>query len=1121
MKTINRFYCCVWLLAGVLLTSMTLSRPEAAFQGTLGYYRFPAIHHETLVFTAEGDLWQVGINGGIAQRLTTHPAEESRPAFSPDGKTLAFSASYEGPTEVYTLPLDGGVPTRQTFDGATAQVVGWTPQGEVLYATRRYSTLPRTQLVRVDPKTGTRTPLPLAQASDGTFDQNGRTLVFTRFAFQGSYTKRYQGGTAQNLWRFATGDKEAAPMTADYKGTSKNPLIWNGRIYFLSDRDGHMNIWSMTGAGRDVRQHTKHDGLDAQAASLSNGRIAYQLGPDIRVYDIAKNDDRAVPIRLVSDFDQLRERWVRTPMEWVTSVHLSPTGDRIVINARGQLFVAPAQQGRIVEATRDKKTRYRVGRFFPDGKSLLTLGDGSGEVEFWQVPANGVGDPSQLTNDAKVLRWDGVPSPDGSKVAHYDKDQQLWIYDVAAKQQKQVAKSDEGGFDDVQWSPDGRWLVYTAPASNQMTRLFIHSVESGQSTPVTTDRYDSYSPIFSPDGKWLYFLSDRNFQSIVPSPWGSRQPEPYFDKQTNIFHVSMKPGERSPFQPDDELYTAPASEKPTTDKDKEKADKEKGPSGSSRTDPTTDKPAAQGTTPTPPMAVDLTGIQTRLLEVPLPPGNYTTLDTDGKRLYFMSRDAGAPRRALRTLPIENKSPRPETFMEDVTYYELSRDRKKILVRKAQDIFVFDVAAKAPQDTAKNKVPLTNWSFRLDPRDEWRQMFTEAWRLERDYFYDRGMHGVDWPAMKAKYMPMVDRVTDRAELSDILSQMVGELSALHIFVRGGDMRRGDDQVTPGSLGATFARDDKAGGYRVEHIYKTDPDIPDELAPLARVGVNVVEGDVIEAINGVPTLSARDINSLLRDQANKQVLLSVKPKSAGASRDVVVTPITLGRENDLRYDEWEYTRRLQVERTTKNRMGYVHLRAMGGGNMTEWQREFYPVFDREGLIIDVRHNNGGNIDSWILEKLLRKAWFFWQPRVGNPTWNMQYAFRGHAVVLVDESTASDGEAFAEGFRRLGLGKVIGIRTWGGEIWLSQNNFLVDRGIATAAETGVFGPDGDWLIEGHGVDPDLVVDNLPHETFNGRDAQLEAAIKFLEDEIKKKPIPKPVTPKYPDKSFKKRGS
>jgi tricorn protease len=1120
------FFCgFLTLTIATLIAIGTDARPEAAPQrddrsvqaGTLGYYRFPALHDDTLVFTAEGDLWQVPITGGIAQRLTSHPSEESRAAFSPDGKILAFSAAYEGPTEVYTLPLDGGVPARQTYDGAAALVAGWTPSGEILYSTRRYATLPNPQLVRVNPRSGERALVPLAQASDGSFGEDGRTLFFTRLAFQGSYTKRYQGGTAQNIWRFA-GNTEATPLTGDYKGTSKSPMPWKGRIYFLSDRDGNMNLWSMGPSGGDLRQHTTHERLDSQSPSLSNGRIAYQLGADVRVYDIEKNQDRAVPIRLISDFDQLRERWIKTPIDWVASAHLSPTGDRIVLNARGQLFVVPAQQGRIVEATRDKKIRYRVGRFFPDGKTLLTLGDASGEVEFWRVPANGVGDGSQLTSDGKVLRWDGIPSPDATRIAHYDKDQQLWIYEVASKQQKQVAKSDEGGFSDVRWSPDGKWLTYTAPDTNQMTRLYLYDVENAKATAVTSDRYDSYSPAFSPDGKWLYFLSDRHFNSVVGSPWGSRQPEPFFDKQTKIFHVSMKPGERSPFEPDDEL-SAPA---PSTDKPGEKpVDK---PDDKPADKPSTDKPAptpaAQGVKPAPPVAVDLTGLQTRLLEVPVPPGNYGDLSSDGKRLYFVSSEAGAPRGSLKTLAIENKNPKPETFMDDVASYELSQDRKKVLVRKGQDLFVFDVGAKAPQDTSKNKVALGDWTFRLDPRDEWRQMFTEAWRLERDYFYDRGMHGIDWPAMKAKYMPLVERVTDRAELSDILSQMVGELSALHIFVRGGDLRRGPDQVAPASLGATLARDDKAGGYRVERVYKSDPDIPDELSPLARVNVNVVEGDVIEAINGIATLSARDIHVLLREQAGKQMLLKVKPKNGGNSRQVIVMPISMNRENDLRYDDWEYTRRLAVEKATNNRMGYVHLRAMGSGNMAEWEREFYPVFDRQGLIIDVRHNNGGNIDSWILGRLLRKAWFFWQPRVGNPTWNMQYAFRGHMVVLVDENTASDGEAFAEGFRRLGLGKVIGTRTWGGEIWLSQNNFLVDRGIATAAETGVFGPEGEWLIEGHGVDPDVVVDNLPHETFKGRDAQLEAAIKYLEQEIKSKPIPKPETPKYPDKSFKKRG-
>ena len=412
------------------------------------------------------------------------------------------------------------------------------------------------------------------------------------------------------------------------------------------------------------------------------------------------------------------------------------------------------------------------------------------------------------------------------------------------------------------------------------------------------------------------------------------------------------------------------------------------------------------------------------------------------------------------------------------------------------------------------MPLKDWTFRLDPREEWRQMFVEAWRLERDYFYDRGMHGLDWPSIKNKYQVLADRVTDRDELNDVLAQMVGELSALHIFVRGGDNRQGQDRVTPASLGARLARDEAGGGFRVEHIFRSDPDRPERLSPLLKPGVDVDEGDVIDMVNGVPVLSVPDIGFLLRSQAGKQVLLRVKPKGGGAARDTIAVPIAQSAEADLRYDEWEYTRRLAVEQAGGGNVGYVHLRAMGGGDIAQWHRDFYPVFNRDGLIIDVRHNRGGNIDSWILGRLLRKAWFYWQPRVGRATWNMQQAFRGHVVVLCNEETASDGEAFAEGFRRLNLGKVIGTRTWGGEIWLSSSNFLVDRGIATAAETGVYGPEGQWLIEGHGVDPDIIVDNLPHATFKGEDAQLDAAVKYVLEMIKTKPLPVPPPPPYPIK-------
>jgi len=1085
---------------GLLVTLCTLAA-SAALAGQAGTYRHPAIHGDTVVFTAEGDLWKVAASGGAAQRLTSHPGTESHAAISPDGTTVAFVAAYEGPEEVYTMPLSGGLPTRRTFRGRSVEVVGWTPSGKVVFSTRAFSTLPETQIALLDPVGGTEEVVPLAQAADGTFDEAGR-LFFTRLPFQGSHTRRYVGGMAQQLWRFDPGAPEAVPLTADYDGTSKEPMSWRGRVYFLSDRDGTMNLWSMLPDGTDLRQHTTHADFDASTPSLSEGRIAYKLGADVHVYDIAKDTDRTLEITLASDFDQTREKWIDEPMEYLTSAHLAPKGDRVVLTARGQVFVAPVTQGRLVEATRRSGVRYRSARFMPDGKEMAVLSDESGEVEWWRLPANGVGAGSQVSRDGATLRFDGEISPDGALVATWDQEQDLWIVRLDDGRAVKVAHSPHWGFGDVAWSPDSAWLAYAVPAANFFTQIKLYRVADGATLDLTSDRTESGSPAWSPDGKWIYFLSDRNLVSAVPSPWGPRQPEPFFDRPSRLYAVALVPGLRFPFAPDDELKReegdakAPATAAP------------KGARKPAKDDAETEASVSVA------VRIDAAGLQGRLFEVPVPAGDYANLSTDGKRLFFRSFGVGRPRRgSLVALEITGRDPKPVTLVENAGFYELSADRKKILVRTNDTLAVFDAGA-TKVDLGESKVDLSGWAFSLDPREEWRQMFREAWRLERDYFWDRGMHGLDWTAIYDKYAPLVERVTDRGELSDLLAQMVSELAALHIFVYGGDHREGGDDVTPGSLGAELVRDEAAGGYRVAHVLRGDPDYPDEWSPLARPGAGVGEGDVVTLIDGVPTLSVPDPALLLRNRVGKQVLLRVKP-AAGATRDVIVEPIGPEAEADLRYAEWELTRRERVETASGGDIGYVHLRAMGGGNYTEWARNFYPAFNRRGLIVDVRHNRGGNIDAWILEKLLRKAWFYWQGRADVPDWNMHYAFRGHVVVLVDQRTASDGEAFAEGFRRLGLGKVIGMRTWGGEIWLSSSNVLVDKGIATAAETGVYGPEGEWLIEGWGVEPDIVVDNLPHATFNGEDAQLDAAVAHLKALIAADPRDVPAPPPYPDKS------
>lgn len=1083
-----------------------------------GYYRFPALHGETIVFTAEGDLWSVPVGGGSAHRLTSHPGEESRAAISPDGQTVAFTAEYEGPREVYSMPITGGLPTRHTFDGAGATVVGWTPDKHILYATRAHSTLPNEQLVRLDAMTGLQALLPLAQASDGAYDDSGQTLFFTRLPFQGSSTKRYQGGTVQNLWRFATGDTEAVPLTADFKGTSKNAMWWNGRVYFLSDRDGVMNLWSMTPDGTDLKQLTQHADYEVKSASLQAGRIVYQQGADLRLYDIASKADKLIPITLVTDFDQTREKWVSKPLDYLTAARLSPNGDRVVLTARGQVFVAPSEQGRLVEMPRKAGVRYRHAAFLPDGKSLFALSDETGELEFWKLPANGVGNPEALTSGGSIFRFGGLASPDGKWLAWQDKNQQLWVFNLGQKSPKLVATSTMRQFGDIVWSPDSQWLAYVQTATNTYKQIHLFRPADAQRATVTSDRVDSFSPAWSPDGKWLYFLSDRHLRSLVSSPWGPRQPEPFFTETTKIYHVALTPGLRSPFRPKDELADAPKPEAKTKKTAKKPATKAPRAAGTEAVKSEKERGAETNKVEVVKVTIELAGLPGRIEEVPVPPGNYEDLAVTAKHVFWTAQDTGFDtKRHLQQLEITNTEPKAKALVEDIRSYELSLDRKKFLIRKGDAFYVIPSDSAAPAKLDEKQVKLGGWTFALQPREEWRQIFTESWRMIRDYFYDRNLHHVDWPAMRAKYLPLVDRVSDRAELNEVIAEMVAELSTLHMFVRYGDQRSGPDQIKPAALGARFVRDEPAGGWRVEHVYQNDPDYPDSLSPLARLGVDVKNGDVLLRINGVATLGVSDPEKLLRAQAGKQVLLEVKSPGGKTPRQVIVKPITPEQEADLRYDEWEYTRRLEVEKLGQGQIGYVHLRAMGAANIAEWARHFYPVFQRQGLIIDVRHNRGGNIDSWILGRLLRKAWFYWQPRVGDPTWNMQYAFRGHAVVLCNERTASDGEAFSEGFRRLGLGKVIGTRTWGGEIWLSADRWLVDSGMATAAEIGVYGPEGAWLIEGHGVDPDLVVDNLPHATFKGGDAQLEAAVKHLRELIAQDPRPVPPTPKYPDKSFK----
>ncbi|MHC4955710.1 MAG: S41 family peptidase [Planctomycetota bacterium] len=1081
---------------------------SARAQDDVAYYRQPALRGDRLVFVAEGDLWLVSANGGVARRLTTHAAAESDPHMSPDGKTVAFTARYEGPREVYSMPIGGGRPRRHTYGAGWCTVTGWTPSGSITYATNRYSPNNNLQLVTVHPETGAESRVPLAQANEAAWSDDGKTLYFTRLPWQGSYAKRYKGGYIQHLWRYGIGGKaEAQPLTADYAGTSKNPMLWKGRLYFLSDRDGTMNIWSLRDG--ELVQHTHEKVFDVRSASLDAGRIAYRVGAEIKMIWLSTGQIGVVGIKLSSDFDHTRPKWIKDPMAFLTSAHVAPKGNAIVLTTRGHVFVAPAgKRGRRVHLLKKPEVRFRAARFSADGKRVILLSDASDEVELWSTAADGTGDERQLTSNGTILRMDHLPSPDGAFIAHRDKLERLFLLDTKTNKSRVVEDVGRPGMGGLAWSPDGRWLVYRAvdPDMQDHGVLRLHDARSGKTVDLTTNRYDSWSPTFGREGKWLYFLSNRHFQSLTGSPWGARQPEAYFDRQTRVYALALQPGLRSPFLADDEL-TPPKKQEKKEDGAKKKQDGEE-----KKKDPLPELVAK--------------GIRDRLYQLPIAPGNYRQLVATKSHLQWLAMDdrhaktksGGRGRRDLKALKIGDLKVEVKTRLKDVSSIELSADGEKLMLRSGTSYYLVgaDSASALKGDgLADAKVDLSGWQFAVQPRGEWRQMFHDAWRMHRDYFYDAGMHGVDWNAMRKRYAPLVDRVRDRADLRDLTGMLISELSALHANVRGGDHRKGADAIDVGFLGARFAWDRERGGYRIEHIYRSDPDEPARRSPLARQDLDIQAGDVLVRVNSRQVRSNVELGALLRSQVGRPVRLRFARRGRPKGIEAIVKPISSGAEWNLRYHEWEYTRRLETERLGKGRVGYLHLRNMGRGDIAQFARDFYPVFDKEGIVIDVRDNGGGNIDSWVLARLMRKRWMYWHGRTGKPEPNMQYAPRGHMIVLCDRRTMSDGEAFTEGFRRLKLGPVLGTRTWGGEIWLSSANRLSDRGVARVGMWGVYGPERKWLIEGHGVDPDHVVDNLPHEAFTGRDRQLEEAVKLLLKKIESKPVPVPAPPPFPNKS------
>jgi tricorn protease len=1074
---------------GVVFVAVAMSA-----RAEVGYYRHPALRGDTLVFTAEGDLWRVPVAGGTAMRLTTHPGEESQAAISADGRRIAFVASYDGVPDVYVMPMAGGVPKRLSADLGSVFVHGFAPDGRVAYSTDGAVGPGRSRRIRlVDPDTLRTEELPLADANEVAFDTQGR-IVFSRFGLQvtGDHARDYRGGALGQLWRFTPGgDAEAVRVAPAHAANLAQPMIDGDALYAVSDAEGAANLVHVGEEGSIEALTTQRD-FDVRQAAIDGGRIVYQLGADLHLFDIAARSDRIVPIEHGSDFLQARDRRIGDPLKYVADPAPAGQGERVALVTRGRIFVAGLGPLRRIEVPMPEGARATAAQIAPDGRSVYAILQIGAASEVWRLPLDGRG-ARALTQGDGARRWHLWLSPDGTTLAHDDQRRRLWLTDTNSGQTREVDRTEFGG-DDVYaglaWSADARHLAYVRPDSAlQRTQLVLMAAADGAKIVLGSDRFESTAPAFSPDGRWLYFLSARSFAAPSNSVWDDRSTGPVIDRRVRIYAHALQPDPRFPFAPRDEL--APKSEDP---KEETKTDTK--------------------SLPQPVFA----GLRERLYVVPVAAGNYAGLAVNDKFLYTLEAANGpAEKSRLRSIAISAEEAKVEAFAEDVDSFALSSDGTQLFFAKPGNdeaatgpMYFVEAAAKAGDNLGKREVRVGDWTLPLDPRAEWRQMFVDAWTMHRQFAFDAAMRGVDWDEIRARYEPLTERVTDRAELADLLAQMSAHFGALHSQVRGGDLRQDPAAPKPARLGARFVAVE--GGLRIERLYRTDPELPEERGPLQQPGIDVREGDVLLRVNARAVTDEIALSEALANQAGQQVLLDLRRGETELQR--VVVPVPAERDAQLRYSDWLEGVRGKVA-ARDPRIGYLHLRAMGGTDMAGFVRDFYANYDQQGLIIDVRRNRGGNIDSWIIEKLLRQRWAYWQKPGESAGWNMQQSFRGHLVVLADQLTYSDGETFTAGIRALGLGPVLGMRTAGAGVWLSDRNALIDGGGARVPEYPQFDTQGRWLIEARGVAPDVEVDNLPYATGSGGDAQLDAALDLLERKLHEVPIETPRSEPLPPRA------
>jgi tricorn protease len=1061
-----------------------------------GLFRYPDVSQTQIVFTYANDLWVMPKEGGTALKLSSPAGVESYPKFSPDGKSIAFTGNYDGNKDAYVIPANGGMPVRLTEHGFPDRVVEWTNDGsKVLFASIRESGKARfSQFYTVGVRGGPAQKLPLSYAEFGSYSPDGKQMALTFRSQVGRNWKRYRGGWKADIciFNFETLKSEyiSTPSDVGYEF----PMWHENFIYFLSDRgsEERMNLWKYDFGKKSFEQLTKFTDYDVHFPSAGPGDIVFEAGGKLYLYSFSSGQQKEVKINLVTDEAMLKPK-LQSAEKLVQHVSISPDGNRVLVEARGDIFSVPAENGYVKDLTRTSGVAERYPAWSPDGKTIAYWSDQSGEYELWIAEPGRENSAKKLTSFGAGFRYNLSWSPDSRKLAFIDKAMKIKVYDISTGQTTDVDKALQfahGALENfiASWSPDSRWLAYARDLGNQHNTVFIYDYKNKKLQQAMSGFYNCYSPLFNEDGKYLYVVVSGSFQ-----PYYSDIDNSFiYANSSQVGVISLKKSTASLLAPKNDTVALKDDESKKSEvKKDDKKDKK-------------DSTAEEKKPDVKNVEIDFDGFEQRLVILPPGAGNYGALGaTKGKIIYLKYPNTGLPQNAQPSLKYYDIEKREEkTILDGVDNYWVSANGEKLLVAKGNSYAVIN-----PSDGQKFEKPLrlSEMQMMVDPPAEWRQIFTDAWRLERDYFYDANMHGVNWNQVKDRYLKMLDGAMTREEVDFIIGEMIGELSSSHTYHGGGDIEE-EKKQTVGYLGVNWEAD--GGYYKIKNIIHGAAWDAEARSSLDRPGVEIKEGDYILAVNGVPLTTAQEPYSVFQGLANKTAELTYNstPSWNGAKTAIVQT---MDNEYRLRNLAWIEDMRKKVSDETNGEVGYIYVPSTGIDGQNELMRQFSAQWDKKALVIDERFNDGGQIPDRFIEMLNRTPLAYWAIRDGSPwPWPPNANF-GPKVMLINGWSGSGGDAFPDYFRKKGLGPLIGERTWGGLVGVSGCPGLIDGGGITVPTFRMYNPDGTWFREGHGVDPDIEVPEDLGAMAKGTDPQLERAIVEIKNLLKNKGYTAPNPP------------